>query len=173
MTLAVGTLAVAYAEAGRFDDAISTAQKACALASESGDRNLLEQNQAFLAINLNNLAWRLATSKETNIRNGTRAVQLAEQACELTHYSETLLVGTLAAAYAETGRFDDAISMGQKACMMASESGDQDLLKRNQEMLELYRIHQPYYEAAGPNQAEPSAAAPASSGVEKLVPAAP
>jgi Flp pilus assembly protein TadD len=152
----ISTLAVAYAEAGRFDDAISTAEKACEVASESSDKTLLKQNQEFLAISLNNLAWTLATSKETNIRNGERAVQLAEHACELTHYSVTLLVGTLAAAYAEAGRFDDAIAMAQKACALASESGEQDLLKRNQDLLALYLKHQPYHEP-----------------FEKLVPAAP
>ena len=152
----ISTLAVAYAEAGRFDDAISTAEKACELASESGDENLLKQNQEFLAINLNNLAWTLATSKETNIRNGKRAVQIAEYACELTHYSVTFVVGTLAAAYAEAGRFDDAIATAQKACALAEKSGEQELLKKKQELLELYRAHQPYHEAA-----------------EKLVPAAP
>jgi len=169
----ISTLAVAYAEAGRFDDAISTAQKACALASESSDKDLLKQNQEFLAINLNNLAWTLATSKETNIRNGTRAVQLAEHACELMHYSVTLVVGTLAAAYAEAGRFDDAIAMAQKACAMASESGEQDLLKRNQELLALYRTHQPYREAASPSQVGPSTIAPAPGDTEKPAPTVP
>ena len=86
----ISTLAVAYAEAGRFDDAIATAEKACEVASESNDKDLLKQNQAFLAIHLNNRAWTLATSKETNIRNGTCAVQLAEHACELTRYEKTI-----------------------------------------------------------------------------------
>ncbi|MGA2787245.1 MAG: tetratricopeptide repeat protein [Verrucomicrobiota bacterium] len=152
----ISTLAVVYAEAGQFDDAISTADKACEMASESGNKDSLKDNQAYLAINLNNLAWTLATSRETNIRNGPRAVQLAEYACKLMHYRVTLLVGTLAAAYAEAGRFEDAVSMAQKACGLASESGNQDLLKKNQELLALYLKHQPYREAT-----------------EKLVPAAP
>ena len=150
------TLAVAYAEAGQLDNAISAAQKACTLAAESGDEDLLKQNREFLAINLNNLAWRLATSKDSSLRNGTRAVQLAEQACELTHQRVTLAVGTLAAAYAEAGRFDDAITTAQKACALAEKSGLPALLQNNQEMLALYLKHQPYHEAA-----------------EKLVPAAP
>jgi 4-amino-4-deoxy-L-arabinose transferase-like glycosyltransferase len=152
----ISTLAVAYAKAGRFDEAMATAQKACASASESGDQNLLKQNQGYLAMNLNNLAWTLATSKDTHIRNGERAVQLAELACDLTHYSLTFMVGTLAAAYAEAGRFDDAIATAQKACALASEAGEPDLLKKNQELLALYLKHQPYHE-----------------GTEKLVPAAP
>jgi tetratricopeptide (TPR) repeat protein len=152
----LSTLAVAYAAAGRFDDAISTAQKACEVASESSDTNSLKQNQEFLAINLNDLAWTLATSNEKDIRNGAGAVELGECACELTHYQQSIYIGTLAAAYAEAGRFDDAIATAEKACALASESGEPDLLKRNQELLVLYRAHQPYHEA-----------------LEKLVPAAP
>jgi Flp pilus assembly protein TadD len=95
---------------------------------------------------LNNFAWLLATSPDGNIRNGERAVQLAERACELTNYKQTVFIGTLAAAYAEAGQFDDAIATAQKACALASEHGETDLLKRNQELLILYQAHQPYHE---------------------------
>jgi len=100
---------------------------------------------------LNHVAWKLATSPEAGIRNGALAVELAERACELTHYRETTMIGTLAAAYAEAGRFDDAISTGQKACTLASELGEPELLKRNQELLALYRAHLPYHEVANSN----------------------
>jgi hypothetical protein len=60
----------------------------------------------------------------------------------------TPLVGTLAAAYAEAGRFDDAIATAQKACALATAAGEQDLLEKNQKLLALYRAHQPYHEAA-------------------------
>jgi hypothetical protein len=99
----------------------------------------------------NNLAWMLATSSEATNRNGVLAVELAEHACERTHYRETIMIGTLAAAYAEAGRFDDAISTGQKACTLASELGEPELLKRNQELLALYRAHLPYHEVANSN----------------------
>jgi hypothetical protein len=56
----------------------------------------------------------------------------------------------LAAAYAEAGRFEEAVATAQKACALASESSQQELLKRNQELLELYRQHQPYHEATNP-----------------------
>ena len=117
-------------------------------ALESGDEKLLKQNQEFLAMNLNNLAWKLATSEKTSIRNGTRAVQLAEHACELTQYGVTPMVGTLAAAYAEAGRFDDAMAAAQKACALATAAGDRDLLEKNQKLLVLYRARQPYHEPA-------------------------
>jgi tetratricopeptide (TPR) repeat protein len=148
-TVCIDTLVAAYAEAGRFDDAIATAQKARILATEA-DETDLQKTRISLAVNLNNLAWALATSKEAGARDGTRAVQLAGRACTLTDFKQPIFIGTLAAAYAEAGKFDDAISMAQKACALASESGDQNLLKRNQELLALYRTHQPYRETTKP-----------------------
>jgi Flp pilus assembly protein TadD len=98
---------------------------------------------------LNNLAWLLATCPDAHIRDGVQAVQYAERACELTHYGVTLLVGTLAAAYAEAGRFDDAVAAAEKACALATAAGERDLLEKNRKLLALYRAHQPYHEAAG------------------------
>ena len=72
-----------------------------------------------------------------------------ERACELTDYKQTIFVGTLAAAYAEAGRFDEAIATTEKACALAA-AGEQGLLKKNQELLELYRKHEPYHEAPRP-----------------------
>ncbi len=79
----------------------------------------------------------------------------------------------MAAAYAEAGRFDDAILMAEKACALATESGEQDLLKKNQELLALYRAHKPYHEVASTNQAEPPAINPPANDAEKPAPAAP
>jgi hypothetical protein len=96
---------------------------------------------------LNNLAWRLATSPDSKVRDGTQAVQLAERACEQTHYQKTIFIGTLAAAYAEAGQFDNAMATAQKAIALAQENGEKDLLQKNQELLALYQKHQPYREA--------------------------
>jgi hypothetical protein len=52
----------------------------------------------------------------------------------------------LAAAYAEAGRFDEAIATGQKACALATELGETNLLKSNQQLVALYQTHQPYHE---------------------------
>jgi tetratricopeptide (TPR) repeat protein len=106
---------------------------------------------------LNNLAWMLATSANADIRDGAQAVQLAERACGLTDYKKTIYVGTLAAAYAEAGRFDEAMATAQKACALASKSGEQELLKKNQELLDLYRKHQKYHEIPGASQSKQSA----------------
>ena len=98
---------------------------------------------------LNNLAWLLATCPDPQVRDGTRAVQLAEHACDLTRYQKTMSIGTLAAAYAEAGRFDEAIKTAQKACVLAKQSGEQNLLQKNQELLGLYRAHKTYRDAPG------------------------
>jgi 4-amino-4-deoxy-L-arabinose transferase-like glycosyltransferase len=99
---------------------------------------------------LNNQAWTYATSPEAEVRNSRLAVALAERACELTHYQKTIYVGTLAAAYAEAGRFDDAMATAEKACALAEKSGELNLLQRNQELLALYRQHRPYHETPEP-----------------------
>jgi hypothetical protein len=59
-----------------------------------------------------------------------------------------VLVGTLAAAQAEAGRFDDAISTAQKAIALAQKNGEPDLLQKNQALLEFYRQHKAYRDVA-------------------------
>jgi len=107
---------------------------------------LVLKTRPNLVVALNNLAWLLATTHDASLRNGAQAVQLAERACRLTHFCPPRLVGTLAAAYAEAGRFPEAIATAQKACARAVN--DPALLERNQQLLELYRKGQPYREPA-------------------------
>ncbi|MGD0351088.1 MAG: tetratricopeptide repeat protein [Verrucomicrobiota bacterium] len=122
----------------RVDEAVTHFQKALAIEPDFAEAH-------DPAVN-NNVAWSLATSPEKTNRNGALAVKLAEGACRRTHYQVTIMVGTLAAAYAEAGRFEKAISTAQKACVLASQSGDQKLLKKNRELLGLYLQHLPYHE---------------------------
>jgi protein O-mannosyl-transferase len=91
----------------------------------------------------NNLAWILATHPQAEFRNGREAVRLAQAACEQTQYHETVLVGTLAAAYAEAGQFDQAAATAQKACDLAAASGQTNLLARNQKLLHQFQNHEP------------------------------
>jgi len=99
---------------------------------------------------LNNFAWLLATNPDAKSRNGVEAVQLAERACQLTHYQTTAAVNTLAAADAEAGHFEEAITNAQLACSLALKSGDEVLLRKSEKMLNLFRMHLPYYETVGP-----------------------
>jgi Tfp pilus assembly protein PilF len=62
-----------------------------------------------------NLAWLLATCPEDKFRDGARAIQLATRACELSDWKSGWALNSLAAAYAETGRFDEAMRYQKKA----------------------------------------------------------
>ncbi len=96
---------------------------------------------------LNNLAWMLATSSDPAIRNGSRAVDLAKHACEITQYQQAVLIGTLAAAYAEAGRFDDATAAAGMAITNAQWLQETNLVQKNQQLLQLYLAHRPYHES--------------------------
>lgn len=61
-----------------------------------------------------------------------------------------MMVGTLAAAYAEAGQLTEAVATAQKACELATLFGEKDLLARNRELLECYHAGQPYHEPAVP-----------------------
>jgi hypothetical protein len=68
-------------------------------------------------------------------------------------HDDPTVSGTLAAAYAETGRFDAAVSMEEKAHALAVASGDTNLVNWHSQLLELYRDHKPYRESAYENSA--------------------
>ena len=107
---------------------------------------------------LNNLAWLLATSPDAHLRDGNEAVQLAERGCQLTDYQQPQLIGTLAAAYAEVGRFDDAVASAQQAYTLALSLGQKTVALKNQELLQLYKARQPCREqAVQPPPTEPPA----------------
>jgi tetratricopeptide (TPR) repeat protein len=96
---------------------------------------------------INNLALCFATDPDPKLRNGNYAVRLAMRSCEMTSFKTNYFIATLAAAYAENSRFDEAVSSAQLACSLASAAGQPDLLKQYQSLLELFRSHQPYHEA--------------------------
>ena len=104
---------------------------------------------------LNDLAWILATHPQPEFRDGAEAVRLAEHACQLTENKRALLVGTLAAAYAETGRFDDAVKAAERARDTAQAAGEQPIADTNRKLLELYRAGKPCRETAQPSPALP------------------
>ena len=92
------------------------------------------------------LARTLAVSGDPSIRNGARAVDLAERAAGLTHRSDPLVLDVLAAAYAEAGRFDDAVSTEGAALDRAREANRGDLLIELEGRLRLYRSGVPFHE---------------------------
>lgn len=103
---------------------------------------------------LNNLAWLLATSPNDDIRDGSRAIELANHACELTEFKQAHILSTLAAAYAETGDFDNARKYSQQAIDVAGETGDQALVEPLGKELASYEQDKPWREALPGQPAE-------------------
>jgi Flp pilus assembly protein TadD len=95
---------------------------------------------------LNDLAWMLATHSRAELRNGAEAVRLAERACELSQYKEARFVGTLDAAYAEAGRFAEAVTEAEQARKLALAVGDQAIAAAAAARLELYHAGHPYHQ---------------------------
>lgn len=96
---------------------------------------------------LNNLAWLLATNPDPPLRDGAEAVQLAQRACELTRNEEPMFIGTLGAAYAEAGRYAEAVASAKRAQALASQKSLSDLAQRNAELLKLYEAQRPFHDS--------------------------
>ena len=71
---------------------------------------------------LRRLAWVRATHPDASLRDGAEAVRLAERACAQSEYGDARDLDRLAAAYAEAGRFDDAVRTAERALASAGES---------------------------------------------------
>jgi hypothetical protein len=57
-----------------------------------------------------------------------------------------MIIGTLAAAYAEAGRFEEAIAAAERAQSVARELGLQEVAEKNQKLVELYKARRPYHD---------------------------
>jgi Flp pilus assembly protein TadD len=95
---------------------------------------------------LNELAWILATAPDSGLRSGTEAVQLAKRACELAQNKQAAFLTTLSAAYAETGRFSDAIATAQMAGKLAQTAGQKKIAAQDGELLKVYQAGYPFRE---------------------------
>ncbi len=131
------------------------------------DKAIADFDQAIrldpdLADALSGLAWLLATCPEDRFRNGIRAIELAQRANGVRNDipglvkapgREATRQGSLAAAYAEAGRFDDAVKTQQKALDLATADQKPDF----QAQLDLYRARKPFrvsIDATGSNSQE-------------------
>jgi Flp pilus assembly protein TadD len=95
---------------------------------------------------LNNLAWLLATCSNGTARDGAEAVRLAEHACHLSGYKQARELFTLAAAYAEAGRFPEAVEAAQKSIETAKAGGNAQLAAVGGQLQSLFRAGKPYHE---------------------------
>ncbi|TFG97348.1 MAG: tetratricopeptide repeat protein, partial [Myxococcales bacterium] len=137
-------LAVALLASGRTGDAIAHLEAALATQPEYADA-------------VHNLAWALATAPEAALRDGRRAVALAERAYQHSGGSNLQVLGTLAAAYAEAGRFEDAARVAQQAIAAANAAGQGAFARAIEEQLALYRSGRAFQQApAGPVKRAPA-----------------
>lgn len=164
-------LGTTLAKQGRLDEAANHLQEAlrlaprnagiqCQLAAVLGAQHQMAEAIAHytealrlepdLAEALNNLAWIRAAHPQAEFRDGPEAVRLAERACQVTTNKEPMMIGTLAAAYAEAGRFEEAVATARKAQKLALAGGQKELAEKNQKLIELYSARQPYREPAQP-----------------------
>jgi tetratricopeptide (TPR) repeat protein len=158
-------LANLYAAQGRVDEAIAHYQTALelvpnfvkahyqlglALQGSGKFAEAAEQFQTVLDLDarqigaLNDLAWMLATCPQDTFRNGIRAVELATKAEQLTQSRSPEILDTLAAAYAEAGRFPDAVQTVKKAMAMATDQNKNVLAAALQNRLHLYQANFPF-----------------------------
>jgi tetratricopeptide (TPR) repeat protein len=161
-------LASALLRRGRTDEAIAHYKKAIQLRPDSADAQanlgsaFLTKGRAREAIAAyrnalrispenvpaqSNLAWLLATSSDPSLRNGSEAVLLAEQAESESSRSENhpIVLRTLAAAYAESGRFAEAKTTARQALQEAEIQGNSTLSNTLRDEIALYELGLPYH----------------------------
>jgi tetratricopeptide (TPR) repeat protein len=123
----VGTV---LTQQGRVREGVEEWQKVLAIQPDNGNA-------------MSNLAWVFATSPDESLRDGAQAVQLAEQALHISARRIPLLFRTLAAAYAESGRFSEAIQTAQQGFELANAQGNSGLATELQGNISLYQERQP------------------------------
>jgi protein O-mannosyl-transferase len=124
------TLGTALIQQGRVRQAIDQWQEALAIEPENGNAT-------------SNLAWVFATCPEDSIRDGTRAVELAEKALRISRGKIPMIYRVLAAAYGESGRFADAVETAQRGVELANNQGNPALAAELKSNIALYQSGRP------------------------------
>jgi tetratricopeptide (TPR) repeat protein len=158
-------LALALAAAGRLDEAIARYQRALEIKPDYVGARLnlaaarRKRETILTAINerreamrsrpndvalFNDTAWTLASNPNESIRNGAEAVKMAERALPLGGDRDPAVLDTLAAAYAEAGRFSEAINAAKKAIALARGRQNDKLAGKIAARLALYEGGHPY-----------------------------
>jgi len=119
-------LGIAWSQQRRIHQALSEWQKAL----ESQPDNL----NAYC-----NLIWIFATFADAAIRNGAKAVELAEHAQQLSGERDPRIYRLLAAAYAENGQFDKAIETAQRGAELAAKQGNYAVANVLESNIDLYQ----------------------------------
>ncbi len=130
--IAYNNLGTCNAKLGRIAEAIESYHQSLRFQPNSPDA-------------LNKLAWLLATQPDAQFRDGTQAIELAVRAGEMTQYKNPAILMTLAAAFAETGRFAEAVSYAELAQQQpAAGQPPLALAEQLREMLYAFRAGKAY-----------------------------
>jgi tetratricopeptide (TPR) repeat protein len=92
----------------------------------------------------NELAWFFATCPDDTLRDNSLALRLAENLARATQRNSPQILDTLAAAYADAGRFEDAASVAEEAAKLAEAQSQTELAAEINSRLALYRQTKPY-----------------------------
>jgi protein O-mannosyl-transferase len=123
----VGTVLI---QQGRVGEGVEEWQKVLAIQPDNGNA-------------MSNLAWVFATAPDQSLRDGPKAVGLAEQALRISGGRIPILFRTLAAAYAESGEFSKAIQTAQQGIELANSQGNSGLATELQGNIALYQEQRP------------------------------
>lgn len=93
----------------------------------------------------NNLAWLLATTPDSSLRNGRKAVELAKAATDAATEESPILLHTLAAALAADGRFSEAADTAQRALLLANSESRTKLAAQLESEIKFYEAGQPIH----------------------------
>jgi tetratricopeptide (TPR) repeat protein len=126
------------AHRGRADALLALGRRGEAIADYDKAQQLRPKDVGIL----NNLAWVLATAPEAHLRDGKRALVLAQEVAKLTGYKQDFVLSTLAAAYAEAGDFQNARRWAAKAV----ELGGKENAEQIKQELESYKAGKPWRE---------------------------
>ena len=94
----------------------------------------------------NDLAWLLATCPSASIRDGNRAVDLIQKDSELSGNKDPVLLRTLAAAYAESGHFPEAIQTARQALQELDAKSNPQIAEGLQNEIKLYEAGSPFHD---------------------------
>ena len=124
----------ALLQKGQVDEAIIQFQKLLALQPDSAEARR----------SLAGIAWRLATSPNPSLRNGTKAIALAQQTDQLAGSNNPMMAAIVAAAYAETGQFNQAVASARRALQLATREENAALVAAIQAQLNCYEAGLPF-----------------------------
>jgi len=97
---------------------------------------------------LKDLAWLQTTCPVKKVRNFTKALELATQACGLTDWKNHECISTLAAAYSETGNFDAAVKWQKTATTLLPDDSATGLRANYEARCGVYQSHKPYHKGS-------------------------